>query len=388
MEINEFLTYINVIRKRLWLILLLMIVTIGIIVAMVLAEPPVYRATVRLQVVTSDPLFSSVTTTDEELIAARNDYAEALMTYHVAWKTIGDLELSIDAVDLLSHISVNMEDVFITVNVEAETPELAFEIAETQVNYALDYYRNERARPAHVFRNFLSEELKEAGQVLEQANSSLLAFRSENNILQPNSEALAYQTLIRELELERDRTEIAAIRAEASAEQFYAKAENAIAEAEDAIEKNGEATAAYYQSLAEKYSSQAIDYEANGISQRAAVERYDKLIAEKRAELLALIQLVDNYNSLDISVNRAQNNYEFLWNRENEARLRESQARSVGFIEIIEPARYPDTQAASKLPRLVLIGGLLSLLAGIVLAFLLEFLESLSQQQPPTLREF
>jgi len=77
MDATEFLTYLNVIGKRLWLIILLMVVTIAVIVALVVAEPPVYRATVRLQVVTSDPLFSTVQS-EEELIAARNDYAEAL----------------------------------------------------------------------------------------------------------------------------------------------------------------------------------------------------------------------------------------------------------------------------------------------------------------------
>ena len=85
---------------------------------------------------------------------------------------------------------------------------------------------------------------------------------------------------------------------------------------------------------------------------------------------------------------RAEGNYAFLENRENEARLRESQARSAGFIEVLEPARYPDQQAPSKLPRLVMLGSLLSLLAGVILAFVLEFLEALGQQEPPTIREF
>ena len=386
MEVNEFLTYLGVIRKRLWLILLLMIVTLGVIVAMAIAEPPAYRTTVRLQVVTSDPLFSSVTS-DEELIAARNDCADALMATHVAWQTITQLELSIDALDLLSRISVSMEDVFITVNVDTDTPELSFKIAETHVNNALEYYRNERARPASVFRAFLRDQLKEEGQVLAEENTNLLDFRLRNNILQPDSEALAYQALIRDLQLERDRVEIEAIRMEAAVKEFFAKADEAIAQADAAKVRGAESSADYFASLAQKYSSQAITFEASGISARAAVVRYDQVIAQRKADLQALLRLGDEYNSLDIAVRRADSNYSFLLTKENEARLRESQARSVGFIDILEPARYPDKQAASKLPRLLLLGGVISLLAGIVLAFLLEFLESLGQQAP-SLREF
>ncbi|NLS77036.1 MAG: hypothetical protein GXY76_07240 [Chloroflexi bacterium] len=383
MEASEFLTYLGVIRKRLWLILLLMIVTLGVIVAMAVAEPPVYRTTVRLQVVTSDPLFSSVTS-DEELIAARNDCADALMATHVAWQTITQLELSIDALDLLGRISVGMEDVFITVNVDTDNPELSFKIAETHVNNALEYYRNERARPASVFRAFLRDQLKEEGQALSEENSKLLDFRVKNNILQPDSEALAVQAMIRDLQLERDRVEIEAIKAEAAAKEFFAKADQAVADAAAARERTADSSAAYFDSLAQRYSTQAITFEASGISSRAAVARYDEMITARRSDLQELLLLGNEYTALDTAVRRADSNYAFLLTKENEARLRESQARSVGFIDILEPARYPDQQAASKLPRLLLLGGVISLLVGIVLAFLLEFLESLGQQPQPS----
>ena len=387
MDANEFLTYVNIIRKRLWLILLLMAVTISVIVALVISEPPVYRATVRLQVVTSDPLFST-TPSDEELISARNDYADALRAPHVAWQTIGRLEMSIDALDLLNRISVAMEDVFITVNVEGQTPEIAFQIAESHVNNALEYYRNERARPARVFRDFLRDQLKEESQVLSEQNDGLLDFRIKNNILQPDSEALAYQALIRDLQLERDRTEVEALKSDTAAKEFLAKAQEAVSKADAALERGATSSADYFSSLAQRYSNQAITFEASSIGAQAAVDRYDKLIAAKRAELLQLIRLSEEYLSLNSQLQRAEGDYAFLVAKENEARLRESQARSVGFIEIIEPARYPDKRAASKLPRLILIGGLISLLAGIVLAFMLEFLESLGQQQSPSVRDF
>lgn len=379
MDLNEFVTYLRIIRKRLWLILLMMAVTIAVIVAMVAAEPPTYRATVRLQVVTSDPLFSAVPS-DEELINARNDFAEALDAPHVAWKTIGQLELAMDAIELLNHISVNMQDVFVTVNVDAQTPELAFRIAETHVNNALEDYRNERARPAVAFRAFLREQLKDEGQTLSEQTDKLLNFRISNNILKPDEEALAYQALIRDLELERDRAEVNAIRSEAVVKDFLAKAEEAARQADEAAARGADATANYYATLAQRYASDALTYEANGVASRAAVAHYDQIIAQKRAQLSNLIKLGNQYEELVSAVKREEANMAFLLAKENEARLREAQAKSVGFIEIIEPARYPDRQAASKLPRLVLLGGLVSLIAGIILAFLLEFIESIGQQ--------
>lgn len=388
MDATELLTYLRIIGKRLWLILLLVVVTVAVIVAMVVTEPPVYRATVRLQVIASDPLFSPTGTASyESLISARDDFVGALSSPQVAWETVGDLELGMDALGLLSHVAIAKDDVYVTVNVEAETPEMAFQIAETHVNNALDYYRAERARPAQVFRTFLAAQLKEEKQVLSEANNELLNFRLKNNIVRPDNEALSYQAMVRDLQLERDRTEIEAIRAEAVAKELEVKAQDAAAKADEAQKREASGTATYYTNLAQRYAAQLLDHEITAIAARAAIAKYDQLIAEKRAQMLTLIQLDDVYGSLSAAVSRIEANYNFLLSKDNEARLRESQANSVGFIDILEPARYPDQQAASKLPRLVFIGVVVSLLSGIILAFLLEFVESLGQSAAAGARE-
>lgn len=388
MDVTELLTYLRIIGKRLWLILLLVVVTVAVIVAMVVTEPPVYRATVRLQVIASDPLFSPTGTASyQDLIGARDDFVGALSSPQVAWETVGDLELGIDAISLLGHVAIGKDDVYVTVNVEAETPEMAFQIAETHVNNALEYYRAERARPAQVFRTFLAAQLKEEGQVLSETNNELLEFRLKNNIVRPDNEALSYQAMVRDLQLERDRTEIEAIRAEAVAKEMEARAQDAAAKADEAQRREASGTATYYTNLAQRYAAQSLDYEITAIAARAAIAKYDQLIAEKRAQMLTLIQLDDVYSSLSAAVSRIEANYNFLLSKDNEARLRESQANSVGFIDILEPARYPDQQAASKLPRLVFIGVVVSLLSGIILAFLLEFVESLGQSATSSARE-
>jgi len=116
---GDFLVYFNIIRKRLWLTILLFIVTIGVILAISYTAKPVYRATVRLQVLASDSsdvsLFteyrSSSTATDIQ--QAQNDFMRALKSGFVAWQTIADLNLEIGALDLLEGLSTAVEGDFL-----------------------------------------------------------------------------------------------------------------------------------------------------------------------------------------------------------------------------------------------------------------------------------
>ena len=52
---SDFWVYLNIIRKRLWLIGLLFLVTVGVILAITYTAKPRYRATVRLQVMATYP---------------------------------------------------------------------------------------------------------------------------------------------------------------------------------------------------------------------------------------------------------------------------------------------------------------------------------------------
>ena len=45
---NDFWVYVNIVLKRLWLIVLLFLVTEGVILSLSYTAEPVYRATVRL----------------------------------------------------------------------------------------------------------------------------------------------------------------------------------------------------------------------------------------------------------------------------------------------------------------------------------------------------
>lgn len=106
---------------------------------------------------------------------------------------------------------------------------------------------------------------------------------------------------------------------------------------------------------------------------------YDKAIAERSDELRSLLGLYAEYNALERDLSRATNNYSFLWDKENEARLKQAQAERLGYIQITEPARKPDSPVPSKMLQLAAAGGAVSVLTGLVLSFLIEFLSSLGK---------
>ncbi len=142
--------------------------------------------------------------------------------------------------------------------------------------------------------------------------------------------------------------------------------------------------------MAEKYKAEAaksdaqkgtVNYTALAFNQEVAVAsilakeaEYDRLIAQQEAELERLLKLTTEYDELVRNVNRIQSNYNFLSDKENEAKLKQSQANNVSFIQIIEPARMPDRPAPSRTPKMLAVGSIVSLVAGIILAFVLEFI--------------
>ncbi len=382
MEMSEFLTYWQVIRKRLWLIALLFIATMAVIVVTSLTSPPVYRATVKLQVVGSEPeqvsLFGNVrtTSTTDEIAAVEGEFVGVLKNGLVAWRTIAELNLSASALDVLNRISITREGGAIYVTAEADTPQGAESLVTTHVDKAIQYYREYRALPARVAREFLTQQLQVAGDRLAQAKDALLKFKLQNNLDSLERELNAYQDLIRALKAQRDAAQVDEQRALAAAEAYRAEAQKAQTEMEKLSETA--VSRAYYQEAVRRFLQLAAEQEAAAASHQAARSELDRQVAQKEAELLALIGLREKYDQLNREVALAEQDYNFLLSKENEARLKEAAALQVGYIQITEPARTPDAPAQSNLPRLAAIGGVTSLMVGIILAFIIEFVEGLS----------
>lgn len=425
MQDSDFLRAIRIIRKRLWLIVLIFLVTMGAIFYTQLTAGEVYQAAVRLQVLAVEPgevgLFSTFRAqgTSDEIIATQNEFIAVLQAGFVAWETVAELNLNMSAAQLLDRITILRDADFITVVVQANTPQEAEGIATTHVDNALAYYKTVRSRPATTSKEFLTLQLDEERQQVAAARQKFLNFRLEHGLGSVPQEVSAYQDLIRTMKTERERAYIEARRAqevaetyrkaadeaEAQAEIYWQQAEEArqarveaenrqlaalaqgdqtrAREAEIAVEEqrqkeqDARSNAQYYQALAREYRKTAVHQDAVAEGHRAAQARYDQVIASLQTELSTLIGLSDTYDELSRQVAEALSSYDFVQSKLNEARLKESQIRNMGYIQVIEPARTPDRPLPSKLPQYALAGAVISLLAGLVLSFLIEGVESL-----------
>jgi len=385
MGVGDFLVYLNIIRKRLWLIILLMVVTIGAILFISMTAPPIYRASVRLQVVASEPqevaLFSSFKAgaTATQLTTAQTDFIRALQSGVVAWQTIADLNLGIGAYDLLNNLAITTEGPFITVQVEANDPAVAESMATTHVENALTYYRAIRARPSTVIRQFIGEQLDKEEKHMTAAKKALLDFKLAHNLDSLEREITAYQDMVRDLVRQRDQTALAKAGAQARADVYKAQMEDALTKAGEAAEKGYTATEEHYKGIANGLESSLIAEEATIEAKGVEIDELNQLIGERGAELSALLKLTTEYGQLKQDVQQAESNYNFLWGKNNEAVLKENQAMNVGFIQIVEPARRPDAPAPSRMKLMLPVGAAASILGGIILAFVLEFLQSVGR---------
>ena len=367
----EILTYFRIIRKRWWLIVLIFVVTTAVILLNSVTAKPVYRAFVKLQVIAPEPqevsLFAEARPVGsrEEIVAVEQQFDAALRSAYVAWQTIHDLNLSITAAELLDGLSVFADGEFLNVTFVADNPMLVESIATKHVENGFGYYAEIRSKPSTVALQFIQLELAEAEKVLTTAQGALLEFKVEHNVDSLPREITAIQDQLRDLRLERAKLVAEREKAQAISDQYI----------EEATKTGSTEAAVNYQRLAANQ-----DAIVAGI--RAQEAEYDRLIAQQEAVLVELLDHTIEYESLLRAVSRVQSNYNFLTGKESEARLKQSQATNVSFIQIIEPARMPDRPAPSRTPRMLMVGTLVSLIGGIILAFILEFLSSLRAPVP------
>ena len=363
----EILNYIRIVRKRWWIVALLFVATIAVILVNAFREKPVYRAYVKLQVIAPESqevsLFTTVrtVTTDEEIVGVQVQFDAALHSYYVAWQTINDLNLGITAAELLEGLTVTAEDEFLNVTFTADNPINVEAIATRHVENAFTYYAQVRAKSATVALQFIQQQLSDEDKALAAAHAELLTFKVTHNLDSLSQEVLAIQSQVRQLQLERAKLVVERERTEAIAAKYR----------EEAAKADPENPTVDYATLAI-----GEDIALAGILAEEA--RYDKLIEEQKTRLEELLKLTVENEALVRAVSRSQSNYNFLADKETEARLKQSQANNVSFIQIVEPARMPDQPAPSRTPKFLAVGVVLSLIAGIILAFVLEFLSVLS----------
>jgi uncharacterized protein involved in exopolysaccharide biosynthesis len=179
--------------------------------------------------------------------------------------------------------------------------------------------------------------------------------------------------------IERDRADVYAQIYREEQAKAQDEAERVGADVDEEGEMVSPNTFQFYQELARQQEARAIEYEAIRDGHERSLEIYDEIIQGHTDDLDNLLQLSGQYDELERDVNQALGTYSFLWDKENEARLRQLQAERLGYIQITEPARKPDEPVPSKMPQLVAVGGVVSILVGFLLSFVIEFLSSVSR---------
>ncbi len=381
METTNFWTYVAILRKRLWVILLLFAATMIVILGRDLLRPPAYQSSLVLQLLPLEPeevtLFTRLTTATSSDVVNQifSQYSYLVRSSRIAQQTVAETGLDITAEQLAAGITV-VRDPWIdllTVSVTAARPEDAELLLVKQVELALTELRQSRARPSEAAGRFLDTELAAAERELDAAEAALLQFKLDNAIEYVDREIVAEQDTIRSLIAAQEEANIEAQRLTAIVAALEQQVKDAQAQA--AAQVAGSPEAAYYTQLAQDLNTAVINRRAEAAGQRARAANAYALVATHQTNLAALITIAGQHQQLVDLVREKQESRDFLAGKAREARLKVSQSRNIGYLEVIGSPTTPRSQVATRTMRIALLGGGLSLVAGVIIAFILEFLE-------------
>jgi uncharacterized protein involved in exopolysaccharide biosynthesis len=404
---RTFSSYLQIISKRWWLFILLPLITTAAIFIINATSQPEYVAYERLQIIPGDPLqvtlFSRTPTltTEQQLQSVHDDFYDVIRLPSVAWKTIADLNLNLSAEELIKRIDTQHKSDFITVSAQMPSPELAKDVVTVQTQNAIDMFRQIRVNPAQVTLGFLDEQVKVQAQDLAQAREDLQKFQLEHEVSTLPDEIAAAQDIKRTLTAERDRLRTENARAkklagfyQQQADENRDKASTLRSELSAALPISNTAVITgtvptiipadvakdqqrinALLTLADEQEAKAQEQLALAAGHQAAIADYDRILDEREQEIIYLLGLQDQYASLLNIVKDAQGSYDYLVDKENEATLKVTQGSSVGYLEVVTPARQPNAPVPRNLLQLIAVGVLASLLLGLLLAFILEIIE-------------
>jgi len=338
MGIREFIIYVQVIKRRWKPIAGLFLGTMVTLVIISIFAPRVYLASAQLQVIAPSPgaitlygVFRSGGFRDE-IAYTQSTFIEILTGGVVAWRTVEAIDTRLSSEELRERTEVVVESDFIQLTVTGDTPDEAAQLANGLAAEALAYYGELLARSSAASREFISAQLELARQDLDRAQGALMRFKIENKIGSLDNDIGQQTSFIRSLRLSRD---------------------NAMA--------NNEITRA---------------------------NAYDVLIAQREQELQTLLNLSAQYQALQMAVAQASSTYDYLLGKEAEAKITENEIRNVSFIQVVEPAYPPDRSTSTFSKPIMALGGVLSLVLGVAVAFIWEYMETSGIRQEETKSDF
>ena len=329
MGIQELITYWQIIKKRLWLIALLMGTTLGVLLLIFYLSKPEYKASTLFQVSSPLPLEVSIytefgrSTSRDELIYTRNNFIAVLQSELVIRQVIETLGLRMSVEEFRGRMQVQptKDSDFIILSFTAQDPKLAQSTANTLMAKATQYYGGLDAGSITTNKTFIQEQLQKTKKGLDEAMAALIQFQMQHRTGSLESLLKSQEALITDLKSKRD------------------------------------------QALAEGKALTAASY--------------DQIIAERERELQAQIPLISEYVALQGNVDRKERTYADLLDKETEAELKENEILSAKFIQVV-PAHEPSLPLPRVKIAILALGGVASLALGVALAFILEYLDGVA----------
>jgi uncharacterized protein involved in exopolysaccharide biosynthesis len=327
---GEILKYFQIVRKWWWVIVLLFVATVGTMLVISFMAEPEYEAKVTVQVSApppqETPLYSQFgwQALYDEIEQNRSTFKELLVEGDVVRYVLESLpDINLHEQELRENrmvVDAPDKSQILHITVRYSDPETAAQLANTIVEVGLQRFSEFRAKPTASTREFIERQLQASAQDLEAAEAELSQFQIDNKIGGTLTTAMGYQyDIMRALKIERGL---------------------ALADGDTV-------------------KAQAID----------------NIILDYEADLQNLIGLSSEYNALVSRVDRLRENYNFLVERRTEAQIKENQIREVNFIQVITPARPPNEPVVIIDNKIMILGVVGSIIAGVLLTFLLEYVE-------------
>jgi len=328
MEIQDLLKYFRIIRKWWWVVILLFGATVGTMLVIALLTEVQYEAAVTVQVSAPPPqqvpLYSDFgrQAVRDEIVRTRDSFSELLLEGDVPYRALEALpDMRMRGGELRDRMTIDIPEnsQLMHVRVRASDSETAALLANTLVETGLERYGQLLAQPTANTRQFIERELEVTREELTAAEAELAQFKIANKLGDLNSAINSHYNLGRSLTMQRDLAWVEGDKARAQA--------------------------------------------------------LEEVILKREAELQNMIGLSAEYYELVDRVERVRATYDYLLDRRSEAQIKENQILEMGSIQVITPARPPQKPVSAIDSKLIVLGSVVSILAGVLLTFLLEYLE-------------
>jgi len=328
MGIQDVRKYLKIMGKWWWAVALLFGATVGALVIMAFFTEPQYEAKTTVQVTAPPPqevpLYSQFgrRALFDEIEQTRSSFSVFLTEGDVVYRVLEALpEVNMTGIELREQMEIETPEnsQLMHVLVRAPDPEEAALLANNMVEIGLQRYGELLSQSASNALTFIDHEIAIADSDLIGAEAELMQFQIDNRVGDLKSAINSQYNLIQDLR-----------------------------ETSDLAQVEGDI---------------------------AQVQALEQVILEREADLQDMIGLSAEYTDLADKVARARDTRSFLLDRQTEAKIRASQILVLDSIQVITPARPPDSPVLIIGPKIILLGAVVSLLAGVLLTFLLEYLE-------------